>query len=238
MIFVRILSLLCASLLVVAAPVTARQPTHHRHAPVDWTRTVAATPEGGFRLGNPQAKVAVIEFASFTCPHCAAFAAEGFPAIRDKYVRTGKVSFEMRVALRDRADLVAATLAQCAGPRRYFDLAEALFAAQSDWETRAIDWDSGHPAGFDGPDGPATMAAFAGGAGLDLIAKQHGVAPGALHRCFADTAIRANVTKTTAEAWDTRKIHGTPGFVVNGVQVDDVHGWTALEPLLQNALNG
>jgi protein-disulfide isomerase len=155
MILMRTLLLLCASAFLLAAPAASRAPVRHRHAPIDWTRTVVATPDGGFRIGNPQAKVAVVEFMSFTCPHCGAFAAEGFPAIRDKYVRTGKVSFEMRSALRDRADLVAATLAQCAGPAHFFAMADALFAAQSDWETRSIDWDSGHPAGFDGPDGPA-----------------------------------------------------------------------------------
>ncbi|HEY0271380.1 MAG TPA: thioredoxin domain-containing protein [Sphingomonas sp.] len=232
------LMVLAASVLFLAAPGATRTPVRHRHGPVDWTRTVAATPEGGFRIGNPRAKVAVIEFMSFTCPHCGAFAAGGFPVIRDKYVRSGKVSFEMRSALRDRADLVAATLAQCAGQRHFFDMAEALFAAQSDWEIRAIDWDSGHPAPFDGPDGPAAMTAFAAGTGLDLVARQHGVPASALPGCFADAAVRANLTRSTAEAWGSRKINGTPAFLINGVSSDDVHDWSMLEPLLQNAVKG
>lgn len=236
---VRRVLLPLAAAFLLAVPVTARLPAaHHRHAAIDWTRTVVATPEGGFRIGNPQAKVAVIEFMSFTCPHCAAFSAEGFPAIRDKYVRSGKVSFEMRSALRDRADLVAATIAHCAGPRNFFPMAEALLAAQSDWLTRAIDWDSGHPATPADSDEAGKMAAFATGAGLDLIAKQHGLPLKALPACFADKAVRADITKTTADAWGTRKIGGTPGFVINGTEADAVHGWSGLEPLLQNAING
>jgi protein-disulfide isomerase len=231
--------LLFAAAFLVAAPAATRPPAHHRrHAPIDWTRTVVATPDGGFRVGNPQAKVAVVEFMSFTCPHCAAFSAEGFPAIRDKYVRSGKLSFEMRSALRDRADLVAATISHCAGPQHFFAMAEALFAAQSDWETRAIEWDSGHPpSGNDAADA-AEMTAFAAGAGLDAIARQHGVPIAALPACFANKSVRADITRTTADAWGTRKINGTPGFLINGTVTDGVHSWSMLEPLLQSAING
>jgi protein-disulfide isomerase len=232
-------SLLLLSAFLLAAPAVARPAAHHRHpVAVDWTRTVAATPDGGFRIGNPQAKVAVVEFMSFTCPHCGAFSAEGFPAIRDKYVRSGKVSFEMRSALRDRADLVAATIAHCAGPRRFFPMAEALFAAQSDWMTRAIDWDSGHPPSQIEANEAAEMTAFASGAGLDLLAKQHGLPVASLPACFANKAVRADISKTTADAWGTRKIDGTPGFLINGKEADAAHSWSALEPLLQNAING
>ena len=236
---VRRMALLLAAAFILSAPVTSRPPAHRgRHAAVDWTNVVVATPDGGFRMGNSQAKVAVVEFMSFTCPHCAAFSAEGFPAIRDKYVRSGKISFEMRSALRDRADLVAATISHCAGPRRFFAMADALFAAQSDWETRAIDWNSGHPPTQNDATEAAEMTAFAGGAGLDVIARQHGVPIASLPACFADKAVRADITKTTADAWSTRKINGTPGFLINGTEADAVHGWDALEPLLQNAING
>ena len=172
----RRVAALFAVAVLLAAPVASRPPAHRgRHAAVDWTNIVVATPDGGFRMGNPQAKVAVVEFMSFTCPHCAAFSAEGFPVIRDRYVRSGKVSFEMRSALRDRADLVAATISHCAGPRRFFATAEALLAAQADWETRAIDWDSGHPPTRNDATEAAEMTAFAGGTGLDVIARRQGV---------------------------------------------------------------
>ena len=58
----------------------------------DWTETVAATPEGGFRMGNPEAPVKLVEYASITCPHCAEFAEQGTSALRDQYVKSGRVS--------------------------------------------------------------------------------------------------------------------------------------------------
>lgn len=240
MTIVRTALLVLLSLLAVDPAVATAVHRHagRRHGPVDWTRTVAATPDGGFRIGNPQAKVAVIEFLSYTCPHCGAFAAEGYPALRDKYVRAGTVSLEVRSALRDRADLIAATIAHCAGPAHFFDMTEAIFAAQSDWESKAIEYDSGHPADFKGPGAAAAMAALANGAGLDVIARQHGIASARLTACFADPAIQATLARTTTDAWGTRQINGTPAFVINGNVAADAHGWPALEPLLQAAING
>ena len=72
-----------------AAPATAASP-----AGQDWTTVVAATPEGGFRMGNPNAPVKLVEFASLTCPHCQEFHEAGQPTIKDKYVATGKISYE------------------------------------------------------------------------------------------------------------------------------------------------
>jgi len=221
---------------VMAAPALATPVHHARAAAVDWTKTVAATPEGGFRMGNPKAKVALIEYFSFTCPHCAAFVAEALPTIRDQYVRSGKISFEMRPAVRDRADYVAALLSRCTGPARFFGTAEALFAAQGDWETRAIDWDSNHPADFQGDGAPAAMAALAHGSGLDAIAQAPGVTPAAPPRCFSDPKAQTAVKASTEDAWSIRKISGTPAFLGNGTLLGDVHDWPGLEPKLIEAL--
>ena len=67
----------------------------------DWTKMVTQTPEGGFLMGNPQADVKLIEYGSMTCPHCAEFAEKDAPALIDKYVKSGRVSFEYRNFVRD-----------------------------------------------------------------------------------------------------------------------------------------
>ena len=103
----------------------------------DWTQVVSETPQGGFVMGNPQARVRVVEFGSFTCPHCAAFSEEGAPALIDKYVKSGQVSFEFRNFIRDSADLAAALLARCNGPAAFFPLTDQIFAAQEEWLGRA-----------------------------------------------------------------------------------------------------
>ena len=65
-------------------------------AGISHVAVIAATPEGGFRLGNPDAKVKLLEFASLTCPHCGDFHAAAFETIKTKYVASGNVSYEFR----------------------------------------------------------------------------------------------------------------------------------------------
>ncbi|MDB5738592.1 MAG: protein-disulfide isomerase [Sphingomonas bacterium] len=219
-----------------AAP--PRHAAHHHMVAVDWTRTVTATSDGGFRMGNPKAKVTLVEYSSFTCPHCAAFAGEAIPTIRDSFVRSGKLSFEVRPAVRDRADYVAALIARCAGPTRFFATAEAIFAAQGDWETRAIDYDSNHPAALSGKDEIAAIGGLASGAGLDTIAKAHGATPASLIRCYGDAGVKTVIQKTTDDAWGTRKIGGTPTFYINDIKQDSVYTWKDLEPKLRDAVKG
>src|SRR5690606_21768616 len=84
----------------------------------NWVGTVAET-DGGHRIGNPEAKVKVAEFVSYTCPHCAAFAREGEPPLQLAYVAPGSVSLEVRHLIRDPVDLAAAMLTNC-GPASKF----------------------------------------------------------------------------------------------------------------------
>jgi protein-disulfide isomerase len=234
-----LLFLVAGALTAAGSAATPRHaPGHHRAAPVDWTRTVTATPDGGFRMGNPKAKVALVEYSSFTCPHCAAFSGEAIPTIRDSFVRSGKLSFEMRPAVRDRADYVAALIARCAGPARYFVTAEAIFAAQGDWETRAIDYDSNHPAALSGNEEVSAIGGLAGGAGLDTIAKAHGATSASLAHCFGDAGAKAMIQRTTDDAWGTRKIGGTPTFYINETRQESVYTWRDLEPKLRDAVKG
>ena len=234
MIGVRVLSVL----LVAAVPVATHTAPRRAHRAVDWTRTVAATPEGGIRIGNPQAKVTLVEYGSYTCPHCGAFSREASAAIRDRYVRTGRISFEFRVALRDRIDVVAAITARCGGPARAPALTAAIFAGQPDWEQKAIDWDGAHPGDFAAAEGPQQMTALADAAGLSAIAATQKLSDAQLTACYGDKTILATLSRTADDAWNVRKIGGTPAFYLNGVKLDGVYGWTALEPRIQAALKG
>ncbi|MFL6743720.1 MAG: thioredoxin domain-containing protein, partial [Sphingomicrobium sp.] len=99
----------------------------------DWTQTVVATPEGGMLMGNPNAKVKLVEYGSLTCPHCRAFDEEGVPALLGKYVKSGQVSWEFRNYVRDAADLTAALIARCNGAKGFFPLVRALYHDQPFW---------------------------------------------------------------------------------------------------------
>src|SRR3546814_19557489 len=87
-------------------------------------------------MGNPAAPVKLIEYLSYTCPHCAAFSAESAAVLRGRMVKSGKVSLELRNAVRDKLDLAAAALARCAGTQGFFAAYDALFARQRDWYPR------------------------------------------------------------------------------------------------------
>jgi protein-disulfide isomerase len=80
----------------VAAQAAAAPKRSAAPAARDWTRTVSATPEGGYRVGNPAAAVKLVEYGSLTCNHCATFAKEGMPPLLSRHVRTGRVSYEFR----------------------------------------------------------------------------------------------------------------------------------------------
>src|SRR3569833_3015065 len=86
----------------------------------DWTRVVRATPAGGFVMGNPDARVKLVEYGSMTCPHCRAFEAEGVPTLVGKYVKSGQVSWEFRNYVRDAFDVSAALIARCNGAGAFF----------------------------------------------------------------------------------------------------------------------
>src|SRR5688572_26733982 len=111
---------------VTAAPVAA--PNNG-----DWSTIITKTPEGGFLMGNPNAKVKLVEFGSMTCPHCAEFDHQGGKALIDNYVKKGLVSWEFRNYVRDPFDMTATLLARCGGEASFFGLTRNLFTDQKDW---------------------------------------------------------------------------------------------------------
>src|SRR5918998_1867242 len=92
-----------------SAPAAAQSelPKVARPANGDWSQVVTKTPEGGFMMGDPQAKVRLLEFASMTCPHCKEFDETGVQPLIDKYVKSGQVSYELRNYVRDGFDVAA-----------------------------------------------------------------------------------------------------------------------------------
>jgi protein-disulfide isomerase len=233
-----VLAILFAALLAPVLAFAGPAAAAPRAAAIDWTRTVTATPDGGLRMGNPNARVKLVEYFSFTCPHCAAFAGEAYGPLTQKYVRTGQVSFELRAALRDPMDMTAALSARCTPTQGYFGAVEDIMAAQADWETKAADWIGQHSADLNGPDKVAAMRQLVTSSGLEAIAVKHGAAPAAMATCLDDKASKDALEHSTNDAWNVRKIGGTPGFLINNAIQSDVFVWSALEPKIQAALKG
>jgi protein-disulfide isomerase len=200
--------------------------------PVDWTRTVTRTPAGSYVIGNPAAKVRLVEFMSYTCPHCAHFAAEGTPALMRDYVKRGTVAFEVRNAVRDPLDLAAALATRCGAPARFPGNHEAVFAAQAALFEGAGKFDPAPTA----KDPIAGMKALSRASGLTALMAKRGVTPAALDACYASKAAQAPVLAMTNDAWNTRKIPGTPAFFLNGKAIE-TNEWAGIEPLVRAALN-
>src|SRR5258705_6567577 len=91
-------------------------------------------------LGNPKAKIQVIEYASLSCPHCARFNAETFPAFKAKYIDTGKVRYTLKEFLTPPENVAAAgfLMARCAGPGEYFKVVDEGFRSQARWQSGSI----------------------------------------------------------------------------------------------------
>jgi hypothetical protein len=102
----------------------------------DWTQVVTATPAGGFLMGNPNAKVKLIEIGALTCPHCRAFDEKGVPALVDTYVKSGQVSWEFRSYLLHGLDVPANLVIRCNGAATFFPLMRAMYKDQISWIER------------------------------------------------------------------------------------------------------
>jgi len=198
----------------------------------DWTGVVGKSANGSFVIGNPNAKVKLVEYVSYTCPHCAHFIAESGPVLRGRLVRSGSTSVELRNAVRDRLDLTAAMLARCAGPKAFFATTDAIFAAQEDWFERGSRFQSVNGARIAAYPEAAQLKALADGSGLSEIMAKRGMTDAMVGACLANEAEQAIIVKNTSAAW--AKIHGTPAFELNGKTVDTTE-WPVLEKSLRAA---
>jgi protein-disulfide isomerase len=198
----------------------------------DWTATVTRSANGSYVIGNPNAKVKLIEYVSYTCPHCAHFIAESAPGLRGQLVRSGSTSVELHNAVRDRLDLTAALLARCAGPRGFFGATDAIFAKQADWVERGSRFESVNAARIEAYPQAAQLRALADGSGLSELMRGRGMTDAGIEACLANTAELAVVVKNTDAAW--AKIHGTPAFEINGKTIDTTE-WAVLEKSLRAA---
>jgi protein-disulfide isomerase len=202
-------------------------------AGTSWSQTVAQTPEGYYLMGNPSAKIKLVEYGSYTCSHCKDFTAEASEEIK-KIVDTGKMSFEFRTYVRDPIDLTTALLAGCGGKDIYYPLSEQFFANQAAMFEKV----QGNEAAFQGVDKlpPAQRpGAIAQIAGLVEYAQQRGISADQAKQCLADTGAAERLAKGVEAANSQYQIQGTPSFLINGVLVDNVANWASLQPKLKEA---
>ena len=198
----------------------------------DWSRNVVATPEGGYRMGNPSAKVKVVEYGSLTCPTCARFSNSAKTPLAG-HVRTGKVSFEFRNYVLNSLDLTAALLARCAGPGGFFRLTETFYATQPQWVAKVSGMTQAQKDQLQALSTDRQIARVAQIGGLTQMAAQVGVTPQKAQACLADKAGLDRLVQMR-QAGEAAGVSGTPTFFINGTAVH-AHDWAELQPLIQKA---
>ena len=151
-------------------------------------------------LGNPDAKVTVVEYASASCSHCAKWNEEVFPAFKAKYVDTGRVHYVFREFLTPPIELASAAflMARCAGKDKYFNVVDAVFRAQP------VMYQTGDYRGE-----------------LLRIANSAGMSEAEFTQCIRDDEALKALNDRVEKAVKDDKISGTPTFIVNGKKVGD-----------------
>ena len=203
----------------------------------DWLNQVVATPEGGIRVGNPDAKVKLLEFASLTCPHCREFQEQGMPTVRSKYIASGNMSYEFRPFILNGIDFAPSLLVRCqSSPAAGLALLDAFYATQQSWTvpfTKLTPEDTKRLQALP-PAEQIKGLALAGG--LDGFMRTRGQPRAKFDQCLTDKAGIDQLSKIRDEAVSKYELTGTPTFVLNGVTQKDVFNWEKLQPKLETAL--
>jgi protein-disulfide isomerase len=197
-----------------------------------WADVVTKTPEGGYRMGNPEAAIKLVEYGSLTCSHCAEFSEHASAELRDTFVASGRVNYELRNFVRDAIDLTAATLTRCGTPESYFPLTEQAFKNQAGM-MQAVQkvGESSYTAAMALPPEKRSIA-MGQLTGLTDFFAARGISRDQANACLANTAEAEALAKRTQEQSEQYKIEGTPTFLVN----DQVIGsmlWAELRTKLQ-----
>jgi protein-disulfide isomerase len=166
-------------------------------------------------MGDPNAPVTIVEYASLTCPHCAAFHEEVFPELKANYIDTGLVHFIARDVYFDRPGLWGAMIARCAGPDRYFGVVDLLFENQATWSRQ--------------PDAPAIVEE------LYAIGRQAGLTRDEMDACLGDEAFAKALVAEYQANVQRDGVDATPTFFINGEKTSNMP-WVEFEEKIRDEL--
>ena len=177
-------------------------------------QTAAEINQAG-ELGDKDAPVTIIEYASMTCPHCAAFTKDVFPQIKTNYIDTGKVRFIFREFPLDQVALAASALARCVAKDdapKYFAIVDILFKQQNDLASDALGT-------------------------INRVGKQAGFSEQMIKDCVqSDPKIQKGILDVREHAYTKLKVNSTPFFFVNGTVVKGETSFEAFEKMIKPLL--
>jgi len=166
-------------------------------------------------IGAADAKVKIVEYASFTCPHCADFHEWNWEKLKADYIDTGKVNFTLREVYFDRYGLWAALIARCGGEMKYFGIQDMLFAKQAEWAAS---------------DDPQQVVE-----NLKTLGRSAGLEDAAMEACLNDTANAEALIKQFQTNFEADGVEGTPTLFINGTKYSNM-AYEDLKPILDAEL--
>jgi protein-disulfide isomerase len=196
-------ALLLVTAFATAFPAAAQKP----QPPADPAALLQVTPQDRV-LGQTDAPITIVEYASMTCPHCAHFANEVLPELKKKWIDTGKAKVVMRPFPLDQVALRAEMLARCLPPDRYYPMVETLFRTQEKWAVQ--DW---RPA-------------------LERTARLAGVSGKDFDACLANKTLEDEIVQSRLTAATQLDVNATPTIFVNGKKFEGPPTAEALNELL------
>lgn len=240
----RIKSILIAASAAIAVAAcggaeTAAVPTGEALAKVAapagkvWSAVVSKTEVGGYKMGNPDAKLQLLEYGAITCPGCAQFSVESTEDLT-KMVDSGVLAMEFRPFLVHGAqDIPGFLLAQCNGPEAFYPLSEQLFAEQAGWLGRMSSISDAEQQSTQKMS-PAQLSTFLGTKlGLIDFVKQRGISEDQAKSCLGDAKAIDGLIKLTEQGGEDG-VTGTPYFTLNGAPLN-VTAWAQVKAKLQGA---
>ena len=220
-----------AALALHAAPAVAQ----------DWNTEIVETGQG-IRVGNPEAPLQLIEFVSYTCPHCAHFEQESEPELKYFYVFEGLANVEIRHTIRNPIDVAVALVTECGATENFFNNHRAMLATQDQWLGRAQEASAAQQARWNSGTISSRMRAIGNDLHFHDIMESRGYSYSDINNCLGDAERAIAIVETSAANSAEYSVAGTPSFVLNGTLLDGVHDWPSLgqimAPARQSALTG
>ena len=178
---------------ILISPVSAQTAAPHQLL-ADAQTALALTKDDRI-LGNPDAPITIIEYASLTCPHCAHFTNEVLPELKKKWIDTGKAKLVLRDYPLDEPALRAAMIARCAPPDRFYAYTDMFFGAQDKWVTARDYRDA-----------------------LARLVKLGGMSREEFDNCLKNTALENKIVEGRLIASKELDVNSTPTFFINGTK--------------------
>jgi len=182
-----------------------------------WSDVINAT-SAGFMVGNPNAKVKLVEIGSLSCPHCKAFDDEGVPVLLSKYVKSGDVSWEFRpYVIHGPVDMAADLIVRCNGLKTFFPLTQALYKDQDLWMGKLQTTPQDKLNQIQNLPTNQVFVQMANVLGLQDWAAARGVPQAKSNQCLSDQKMIDKEVQLTSDVSNQfPDFQGTPSFIING----------------------